>query len=250
NRRAFLGPDSNQLLHFKVCDFAGRVLADKDETQLSGQDAAIASLKQQLSALSTSDVLTRAQKDQLLAEAMSLFGIALPAEPAPEREEMQGPGPVDGFTGTATLLNQFVVRVMPSGTPIAAWPTSGQNLIVVGIVNSGAVLSRILDAGGGLTGRYGAQQSGDVASLKQWLQAVPASELGLSPSEPLRLDLKVNILYYASIITGLALDSDSPSSAGAIAASFTNIESVIGGVSPLPVSNAPDPHPALGVAGP
>src|SRR5262249_13902016 len=190
NRRAFLGPDSNQLLHFKVCDFAGRVLADKDETQLSGQDAAIASLKQQVSALSTSDVLTRAQKDQLLAEAMSLFGIALPAEPAPARVELQGFGPVDGFTGTATWLNQFELRVMPSGTPIAAWPFSGQNLILVGLDEKGHVNFFIFDAGGGLTMRYAALETGDVASLKQWLKAVPASEQGLSPSEPLRLDLK------------------------------------------------------------
>jgi Immunoglobulin I-set domain len=79
NNAVFIGIDNNNLLHIRVFDDGGdntdNLFSDVVETQLpSTEDAAIATLKQQIQALSTPTMLTDAQKAQFVAEVASILG--------------------------------------------------------------------------------------------------------------------------------------------------------------------------------
>ena len=75
NNLVIVGIDSNGLLHIRIYDDAGNRITDTDETKLpAAQNAAIATLKQQLPGLLPSHVLTDAEKAQVIGDATSIVG--------------------------------------------------------------------------------------------------------------------------------------------------------------------------------
>src|SRR5262249_33729823 len=63
-----VGNDNDGLLHIRIFDVDGRCVTDTDEKQLPTQATAIATLKQQISALLPPRVLTDAAKEQVIKE--------------------------------------------------------------------------------------------------------------------------------------------------------------------------------------
>ena len=75
NDLVIVGTDTNNLLHIRVFDSSGKRVTDTDETKLpSTQAAAILALKQQIPALLAKQVLSGAEKAQVLGAATSIVG--------------------------------------------------------------------------------------------------------------------------------------------------------------------------------
>jgi hypothetical protein len=76
-----VGIDNNSLLHIRIFDASGSIIADTDETKLTGQAAAIQTLKQQLPGLVLPHVLTDAEKNKVIDEAISIVSQVLTGSP-------------------------------------------------------------------------------------------------------------------------------------------------------------------------
>jgi hypothetical protein len=75
NNLVIVGTDNSGLLHVRIFDPGGTRVTDKDETKLPGtQAAAILALKQQIPALLAKQVLSDAEKSQVITKATSIAG--------------------------------------------------------------------------------------------------------------------------------------------------------------------------------
>ncbi len=62
------------VLHFRIFDFTGRVIADTDETKLGRQAQQIENLRKQLDSLWLSHELTKSEKERVVATVTSIIG--------------------------------------------------------------------------------------------------------------------------------------------------------------------------------
>jgi len=87
NNLVIVGTDNIGLLHIRILGATGKRIKDTDETQLPDQAAAISTLKQRVAGLLPARVLTDAEKAQVIAEAASIVGQALPKDVGLEFKE-------------------------------------------------------------------------------------------------------------------------------------------------------------------
>ncbi len=64
----------NNLLHFRIFDFTGSVIADTDETKLGKQAQKIEKLRKQLDSLWSSHELAKSEKQGVVATVTSIIG--------------------------------------------------------------------------------------------------------------------------------------------------------------------------------
>ena len=77
---AVVGTDNADLLHIRIFDAVGNLVADTDETKVASEDAGVISnLKQELPGLLPPHVLTDAEKIRILAEVTLIVDRTLEA---------------------------------------------------------------------------------------------------------------------------------------------------------------------------
>src|SRR5262249_30220333 len=74
NNLVIVGIDNNRRLHIRIFDAAGNRVTDTDETKVPTQAGAVSSLKQQLPVLLSKNVLTSAERVQVISAAKSIVG--------------------------------------------------------------------------------------------------------------------------------------------------------------------------------
>jgi hypothetical protein len=116
NSLIIAGVDNNNLLHIRIFDAAGDY-TDTDETQLSGEAAAIATLKQQLPGLLAENPLSPDQQAQVLGEVRSIVGRTHLIE-----ETYLGGG---GFAGSSAQVIETVSPGASGGMVIGAPTVAG-----------------------------------------------------------------------------------------------------------------------------
>ena len=125
------------VLHVRIFDGSGKVVVDTDEKRLTEQAQQPDDLREQLKSLWPPHELTRCEKDRVITAITSIVGLT---------QRLNNRAVI---VDLKSIKEGYVLQPIPWGDGSGV-PTSGKNLIIVGIDNNSLLHIRIFDASGNL----------------------------------------------------------------------------------------------------